>query len=193
MKKASSVLRVVCLFVWLAVLATGVGTYLIHPQALTAENIAEFLFRFQGEIWLVYLALSVLRGFTLLPSTPLVIAGTILYPQQPFIVLFISLLGILLSSSMIYFFSDFLGFTDYFDRKQPRLTHKIKFRLEKPTGLIFVFLWAFFPFVPTDAVCYVAGTTKMAFPKFIAAVFFGELVLCCLYVFFGGYLMTFSG
>lgn len=164
----------------------------MYPQIFTAENIAGFLLRFEGQIWLIYLTLSALRGFTLLPSTPLVIAGTILYPQQPFLVLLISLTGILLSSSMIYFFSDFLGFTDYFERKQPRFTHKIKFRLEKPTGLFFVFLWAFFPFVPTDAVCYVAGTTKMAFPKFIAAVFFGELVLCCFYIFFGGYLMSMS-
>ena len=74
--KTSSVLRLACLGVWLLAILAGAGSYLAYPQAFTAENIAAFLLRFQGEIWLVYLAMSALRGFSLLPSTPLVIAGS---------------------------------------------------------------------------------------------------------------------
>ena len=74
LSKTSSALRIICLAVWLVIIAAGVGTYLIYPQEFTAEKIAGFLLKFQGEIWLVYLAMSILRGFTLLPSTPLVIA-----------------------------------------------------------------------------------------------------------------------
>lgn len=183
--KTSSVLRLACLGVWLLAILAGAGSYLAYPQAFTAENIAAFLLRFQGEIWLVYLAMSALRGFSLLPSTPLVIAGTLLFPGQPFAVLAVSITGILLSSSMIYFFSEYLGFSDFFENHKPELTHKIKARLERPTGFLFVALWAFFPFVPTDLVCYLAGTTKMNYWKFIAAVVAGELILCSFYIFFG--------
>ncbi len=169
----------------------GIGAYLMYPQAFTAENIAAFLLRFQGEIWLVYLAMSVFRGFSMLPSTPLVVAGTLLFPDQAFAVLAVSILGILLSSSMIYYFSEYLGFSDFFESHKPELTYKIKARLERPTGFLFIALWAFFPLVPTDLVCYLAGTAKMNYWKFIAAVLAGELILCSVYIFFGGVIVKY--
>jgi len=183
---ASSILRKAFLVLWLAIVLSAVSAYLYSPQAFTAEAIAVFMLRFQGVIWLVYLLFSIFRGLTLLPSTPLVIAGTILFPDQPFIVLAVSIVGILMSSTMIYYFSDALGFTEYFEKHKPDLAHRIKLKLEHPLGFLFVAGWAFFPLVPTDLVCYVAGTTRMNFLKFIAAVFAGELILCIFYIFFGG-------
>ncbi len=187
----SSAVRHICLAVWLGVIVTGVGSYLLYPQVFTAENVADFLRRFEGEIWLIYLVMSALRGFSLLPSTPLVIAGTLLFPDQPFAVLAVSIVGILSSSTMIYFFSEFLGFNEFFENHKPELTHKLKAKLEHPLGFLFIALWAFFPLVPTDLVCYLAGTTKMNYWKFIAAVMAGELILCSIYIFFGGALLNF--
>jgi uncharacterized membrane protein YdjX (TVP38/TMEM64 family) len=184
----SSIARKVCLGLWLAIIVTGIAAYVIDPSLFSAENIAAFLTHFQGEIWIVYFAMSALRGFTLLPSTPLVIAGTLLFPTQPFAVLAVSLGGILISSTMIYFFSEVLGIADYFERHKPEATHKMKARLEHPLGFVFVAAWAFFPLVPTDLVCYVAGTTKMNFVKFISAVLIGEAMLCSFYIWSGGYL-----
>lgn len=188
--KISKILRAACIAIWLSVILTCIFSYLIYPQVFTAEKIAEFLLRFHGEIWIVYLAMSVLRGFTLLPSTPLVIAGTLLFPGQPFAVLAISIIGIIISSSMIYSFSDYLGFSYFFENHKPGLVHRIRARLERPAGFAFVAIWAFFPLVPTDLVCYVAGTTKMNFFKFISAVFVGELILCTAYVFLGSYISS---
>jgi uncharacterized membrane protein YdjX (TVP38/TMEM64 family) len=181
----------ICLAVWLTAILAGISSYLWNPEAFTPENISAFLLNFQGEIWLVYFAMSALRGFTLLPSTPLVLAGTLLFPNLPFVVLAVSMAGILISSSMIYYFSEHLGFNEYFESHKPELTHRIKAKLEHPLGFIFVVLWAFFPLVPTDLVCYVAGTTRMNFWKFIAAVLVGELILCACYIFFGGSLLKF--
>jgi len=186
MKKAVRTIRWICIAAWIAIPAACLTAYLYEPANFTAPSIAAFMLRFEGEALAVYFVLSALRGFSLLPSTPLVIAGTILFPQQPFVVLLVSMAGILLSSSMIYFFSEFLGFDDYFEDHKPELTHKIKAKLEHPLGGLFVALWAFIPFVPTDLVCYLAGTVRMDFKHFIAAVAAGELVLCCLYIFFGG-------
>ncbi|MBK6749624.1 MAG: TVP38/TMEM64 family protein [Pyrinomonadaceae bacterium] len=189
--KLSSAVRYICLAIWLGAMIAGVGSYLLYPHWFTADNIAEFLRRFEGEIWLIYLAMSALRGFSLLPSTPLVIAGTLLFPDQPLAVLAVSIGGILLSSTMIYYFSEFLGFHEYFEDHNPELTHKLKAKLEHPLGFLFVASWAFFPFVPTDLVCYLAGTTKMNYWKFITAIFAGELILCSCYVFFGSSLLKF--
>lgn len=190
--KASAVVtgvRVACIAVWIIVILGCITTYLIYPHSFTAEQIALFLQQFRTEIWVVYLLMSTVRGMTLLPSTPLVLAGTILFPDQPWPVLGVSIAGIFLSSSMIYYFSNFLGFADYFESRKPELDAKIRRRLEHPAGFVFVALWAFFPLVPTDAVCYIAGTTRMAFAKFIAAILLGELILCSFYIFSGGYIM----
>lgn len=189
--KTTRIIRTIVLVLWAAVVLVCVGTYIYDPSKFTAENIAEFLRRFSGLIWLIYLGFSIVRGITLLPSTPLVLAGTLLFPEQPFAVLFVSMTGILLSSTMIYFFSEYLGFSEYFEGHKPELSHKIKAKLEHPLGFLFVAGWAFFPLVPTDLVCYLAGTTKMNYWKFIAAVFVGELILCVCYIFFGGSLLKF--
>lgn len=174
------------LLLWAIILLTAAIAYISNPHWFSAEQIAAFLQNFHSWIFVVYLGFSILRGFTLLPSTPLVLAGMLLFPDQPFAVLAISMIGIVLSSSLIYFFSEYLGFDDFFENHKPELTHKIKAKLEHPFGFLFVAGWAFFPFVPTDLVCYLAGTTRMNYWKFIAAVFVGELILCTCYIFFGG-------
>lgn len=191
-KRASTitrVLRVVFLVLWSALIVVCIAAYISNPSAFKAEAVAEFLLKFQGTVWLAYFAFSALRGLTLLPSTPLVLAGTLLFPGDPWTVLAVSMTGILISSTMIYYFSDFLGFDEYFENHKPELSAKIKQKLEHPLGFLFVAGWAFFPFVPTDLVCYLAGTTKMKFLKFILAVAVGELVLCVFYIFFGGALI----
>lgn len=190
MPSVSLITKRVCLVIWLTIPIVCLSTYLYDPQSFTAQHIAEFLRRFENEILILYICISIVRGFTLLPSTPLVIAGTIIYPNNPFLVLIISMAGILLTSTMIYFFSELLGFSEFFERRRPDQIHKIRRQLEKPLGLVFVFLWAFFPFVPTDAVCYVAGTTRMMFWKFIVAILFGELILCSFYIFSGRYVLN---
>src|SRR5690348_5724248 len=126
----SLVLRRIFLVLWVGVIAACLITYLAAPHLFTAENIATFMSRLQGVIWLVYLGISILRGFTLLPSTPLVLAGTLLFPDDRILVLIVSLVGIALSSSMIYFFSEQLGFHEYFESHKPELTRRIKARLE---------------------------------------------------------------
>lgn len=191
-QKLIAVFQGIAIFAWLIIIVGGVSAYFIWPESFTPQKIVEVLIQFQSEALLLYLVVSVLRGFTLLPSTPLIIAGTLLFPMQPWLVLAVSIFGILVSSTMIYWFSDLLGISDFFERRKPEHVRNIRARLEHPSGVLFVMLWAFLPLVPTDAVCYVAGSTRMYFPKFIGAIFLGELVLCCVYIFGGGYLIGVS-
>ena len=191
--KVIFIVRVVSIAAWVGVIAACFMGYLADPGSFTPENIAAFLRHYQAEIWLFYLGMSVIRGFTLLPSTPLVLAGTILFPDNPIAVLAVSILGIVISSSLIYYCSGFLGFRDYFEKRRSDLARKIRTRLEHPAGIFFVALWAFTPVVPTDAVCYVAGTIRMTFSKFILALVAGELILCSIYVFLGGSLWRLLG
>lgn len=171
-------------------IAAALISLLIWPEHFKPEGIKATLDKFHHEAVFIYLVASLLRGLSLLPSTPLIIAGTLAFPSHPWMVLAISVFGILVSSSMIYWLSDALGFSDYFQRHQPKKIERIRTKLDHPLGALFVAAWAFFPLVPTDLVCYVAGTSRMNFLKFIVAIFVGELILCCIYIFGGGHILS---
>lgn len=173
-KKISSLL-------WLLLIIGALSILFKHPEFADPMEIARFFKRFEAQAFLLYLLVSMLRGFTLIPSTPLILAGTLLFESQP-LVLIISMLGIIFSSSMIYFFSDYLGFSQYFYKKEQSID-RIKIHLNSPYGFLFIVLWSFLPMTPTDAVCYVAGTTKMQYKKFITAVIVGESLICTIYIF----------
>lgn len=176
---------------WILFLIICVGIFFTYSEHFTPQKIAAFIEEFKGGVLVIYLLISILRGLTLVPSTPFVIAGTILLPANPFLVLLISITGIIFSSTMIYFFSDYLGFGNYLEKKYPDKIIKIKEQLQKPTGFFFVFFWSFFPVLPTDAVCYVAGVLKIDFKKYILAITLGELIICSIYIFFYGILSEF--
>ncbi|HEX8198472.1 MAG TPA: VTT domain-containing protein [Pyrinomonadaceae bacterium] len=173
---------------WILFLITCIGIFFIYSEHFTPQKIAAFIEEFKGGVLIIYLFISLLRGLTLVPSTPFVLAGTILLPNNPFLVLLISITGIIFSSTMIYYFSDYLGFGTYLEKKYPGKIIKIKEQLQKPTGFFFVFFWSFFPVLPTDAVCYVAGVLRIDFKKYILAITLGELIICSIYIFFYGIL-----
>ena len=185
--------RLVTITIWAAVIISTLAVYFSGPAKFSPRQIAEHINEFETAALGIYLMISIFRGLTLLPSTPLILAGTFLFPNQPWLVLAISLLGIVVSSGMIFYLSSFLGIAAYFERRKPHHVSKIRSRLEHPAGLFFVAIWAFFPLVPTDAVCYVAGTMRVNFLKFIAAVFIGEFILCSAYVFGGSGLLKSYG
>ncbi|MDZ4679934.1 MAG: VTT domain-containing protein [Saprospiraceae bacterium] len=178
MNRYLSVARKGILLAWIAIIGFCGLYYLLYPEVFTASYLATYLLKHKEQLVVIYSLLSVIRGFTLLPSTPLVLAGALIFPLQPFLVLFISMAGILASSAMIYYFADRLGLNDYFANKYPKKMGQIREQLERPSGMLFLFFWAFFPVVPTDLASYVAGVIRMNFWKFIAVVFLGELLLC---------------
>ena len=72
---------------------------------------------------------------------------------------------------LIYKFSDLMGFDEIFARHVSN--DRVKKAIEK-YGFYAVLLWSFVPVVPTDLICYVAGTVRMSFWKFVLALTLGE-------------------
>jgi uncharacterized membrane protein YdjX (TVP38/TMEM64 family) len=79
--------------------------------------------------------------------------------------------GIVFSGILIYRFSDVMGFDEAFTRHTD--SYQVKKAIEK-YGFFAVALWSFAPVVPTDLICYVAGTVRMSFWRFIFALALGE-------------------
>src|SRR5687767_2039921 len=74
--------RAFFLALWALAIVGFIGSYLIWPDTFAPQRIANHLLEFQTSALFIFLALSILRGLTLLPSTPLVLAGTLLFPHQ---------------------------------------------------------------------------------------------------------------
>lgn len=176
--------RIIVFIFWLALVAVSLGFYLFMPEKFTAHSMAEFLTQ-SGYILILYTVICMLRGLVLLPSTPFIFIGSMLFPEKNFLVMAISMAGILFSSTIIYYFSHLMGFDDFFERKFSNKITYVREKLNQPKGVMFVSLWSFFPLMPTDIICYVAGTMKMKFWKFLLAVFIGELPIVIAYVWAG--------
>ncbi|AOW20412.1 hypothetical protein LPB138_06870 [Urechidicola croceus] len=158
---------------------------MIQPSIFTTDFLVEFISKFKNEMMIVYIILSLIRGFFLIPSTPFVLSGAILFPDKLLWVLLISMCGIMLSATSLYFFSDILGFSNYFKKKFPNKISHWKKKLRHPKSIYYVILWSFFPFVPTDLMCYASGLIKMPFKNLFIGVFIGEIILVSIYTYFG--------
>jgi uncharacterized membrane protein YdjX (TVP38/TMEM64 family) len=126
--------------------------------------------------------LGCIRGFTLIPSTNLVLLGIPFFSPRPLFVL--SLLGILISSSSIYYFSESLHLDVLFEDKHKARLAKMKGILQR-NPLPIIIGWSFFPLAPTDLICYVCGVLKVDFVRFTFGVLIGEGTICGIYIFLG--------
>ena len=130
----------VILIIWGIFLITPFAYYLYSPSTFSPENISDFIKKFETHILLTYFVISVLRGFTLIPPTVVVLAGSLLSPEKPVSLLIISLFGIIISSSFIYFFSKKFEIDKYFDKRFPEkiLYIKKKFQPSKIIPYFFI-------------------------------------------------------
>ena len=95
------------------------------------------------------------------------------------------MVGVMTSATALYYFSDILGFSQYLEKKYPKDIGRWKSILQSRKAIYFVIGWSFFPLVPTDLICYVAGIVKMPYKHMFVGVFTGELILDIFYVYLG--------
>ena len=173
---------------WGVLLIYFLYCYMQNPAIFSVEYLKSFISSYNDQILLVYIILSIVRGFFLIPSTPFVIVGALLFPDRLLLVLLISMIGIMLSATALYYFSDMLGFSEYLEKKYPNKVKKWESKLQSSKATWLVLGWSFFPLVPTDIICYVAGIIKMPYKYMFTGVFVGEIILVSFYIYSGGLL-----
>lgn len=136
----------------------------------------------------IYFTLGSLRGFTLIPVTYLMMLGLLFIPLKP--LFFLTIAGVMVTSTIIYYFAELLHLSDYFERKYPKQISKLRSVVEK-NELPIVTLWSMLPFTPTDIICYVCGSLEIDIKKFLLGVLIGESITCWIYIFFGKEIMQF--
>ena len=180
-----SILRKHLNTIWLVLVAALLPLLLLFPGWITQDSIANFLNSLGTIGLLVYLLLSLSRAFLMIPSTPFVLAGAIAFPEMPLVVWLISATGVVVGALLVYSFPSFGSYDRFLEEKYP---DKILFLKEKMKGEYAFWIiagWAFFPIVPTDAVCYVAGLAKITYKKMIIPLLIGQLPLATVYIFLG--------
>ena len=174
-------IRRIALGFWIALTLALTVTYAFNPAWLEPERVVATLRGVPGPVLLGYVILSVVRPFTLIPSTVLIIVGILLFPDRPWFVATASLGGIVVSAGLVYEFFDFLGLGDLFERRHAARVRWLEDQMRR-RGFWIVVGWSMFPFVPTDVICYVAGTLRMRVGTFLLGVALGELPIVVFYV-----------
>lgn len=171
-------------FAWILFVLSAL--YLHFFQPVFFQNQLGSAFKLSAYLgYAFFLILGSLRGFTLIPVTYLIILGLLFLNPLPLFIL--TIIGILASSASIYYFSDFMNFDSFFEKKYPKQILRLKSELTKNELPIIIF-WSAAPFLPTDLICYIAGSLQINLKKFLLGVFIGEGITSGLYIFFGNQL-----
>lgn len=170
------------LYFWLALIAVCLLLWFLNPEVFAPDRIRQF---FSANLFAglsVYLLLASLRGLTLIPLTPLLLAGILVFPPWP--LFWVNLAGIYISSALIYYLAGFCGFDRFFATHYPRQISRLTQLLNK-RELPIITLWSFVPFVPTDLIVYVASVLRINVIKTLLGVSIGEAIICAIYIFAG--------
>lgn len=170
------------LYVWIGMIAISLLLYFLNPDTFTPENIRTFfsanLFAGLG----MYLLLTSMRAFTLIPMTPLLVAGIVVFPAWP--LFWVNLGGIVISSAIIYYLAGYLGFDRFFRRHYPKQIDKLTNLLRNREFPIIVG-WSFMMVLPTDLLVYVCSILRVSAFKTLLGVAIGEGLVCGLYIYSG--------
>jgi uncharacterized membrane protein YdjX (TVP38/TMEM64 family) len=175
--------------IWIFFILTSLSLYFIYAPDLSPENISGVIKKYQNGMLALYFAFCVIRGLTMIPGTPFLLAGVILFKDSPLLLLAAFLASMFVTSALMFYLADKLGFNAYFEKHYPEKIEMVRARLNGKSGFFFILIWAFAPFTPTDLVCYVAGSIRMRFLKLIVPLLVGEAIICAFYIFNGQILL----
>jgi len=172
--------------VWAAIVLVGVYYVLIRPDVLR-DGMLNLSSSSEVLASVAFLVMGCLRGFTLIPVTYLMPFGLLVL--DPLVMFVLTMGGIVVSSASLYYFSERLQLAEYFEARHPRHVERIRRLLER-SELPIVIAWSFFPFVPTDLICYVCGSLGIDVRKLILGVLVGEGIICAIYIVLGRQLLA---
>lgn len=170
------------LYLWLALIVTCLGLYALQPELFEPTNIRTF---FSDNLYsglAVYLVISTIRGVTLIPSTPFVLAGILVFPPLPLFL--VNQVAVYSSSAVLYFMTRSMRFDNFFFTHYPEQVERLISLLRK-RELPVISLWGFAPFIPTDMIVCICSVLRISLWKTLMGVSIGEGIICAIYIFGG--------
>ena len=171
--------------IWVLIAGGALYLYFFQREAVQAEMRNAL----SASFWVAsisYLVIGSFRAFTLVPATfPLLVAMPFF---DPWVLIGLTIPCIAISSSICYFFAEAIHMDEIFERKYPKQIRRLK-ELLQTYQLPIIIGWSFFLLLPTDLICYVCGSLKINFKKFLFGVVVGEGTVYAIYVFLGDYFL----
>lgn len=168
------------LIIWIVIAIILLLLYSFNKDLFDISFLKEFTDDNYLMVIAIYLAILTFIGLTFIPSTPFAIAGVLLFP--PLEAYFINLIGIVTSSAIVYYFTQYLRLNRWIEAKYPVQIKKIKDALKRKEMPI-IAGWSLFPVVPTDLIIYVSSTLNIPYWKCVLGILIGEGTLNALYIF----------
>lgn len=174
-------------FIWVATILVLLTIYRLNPGWFSIMGLERFVDEYRILIMMVYVLILSLLGLSFIPSTPFAIAGVLIFsPVEAYI---LNIVGILTSSTIVYYFAQFLRLSQVFEDKYPGRIKQIRGKLRGKVLPIIV-SWSFFPLVPTDLIIYIASGMRIPLWKCLLGVTLGEGTLNFIYIFSAGALIS---
>lgn len=171
---------------WVSIAIGALYLYFFQREAVRAE-LSNAL---SASFWVAsisYLLIGALRPFTLVPGTfPVVVAMPFF---DPWVLTGLTLICIAVSSAICYWFAEAIHMDEFVEQKYPQHISRLKSLLQR-YQLPIIIGWSFFLFLPTDVLCYVCGSLKIDFKKFLLGIMIGEGTVYAIYIFVGAWLLT---
>ncbi len=172
------------LYTWLIVITACLSFYFFRPDFFEPQRIREFFNTNLIPGLTIYFIISTLRGFTLIPSTPIVLAGILVFPPLPLFL--VNQLAVYTSSGIVYYMARYLRFDHFFHEHYDKQVKQLTTLLHKKE-LPVIAAWGFTPFVPSDLIVYVCSVLRISVAKTLIGISIGEGVICAIYIFGGSY------
>ena len=179
-------LRKKILFTLWALLVGTLFSLFLFDRSLLETTLRTILGTSTTTACIVLFVLGALRGFTLIPVTFLIVIGIFFIPALPLFFLIMS--GVVISSLSVFYFFEYLDLETLFNDQHKKHIDRGAALLSK-YELPVIIGWSMAPFLPTDVICYLAGTLKVNVYKFILGVLIGEGVVCAIYIWSGEILL----
>ena len=163
----------------------GLVLLLFFPDWVSRDSIKTYLEGLGTAALTVYILMCMTRSLLLIPVTPFVFAGAITFPDLLILVFAISLAGIAVGAFLIYSFPAFGGYDRLLEERYPAMITLLTEKMHGNCSFFIIASWSFFPLVPTDLICYVAGIARLPFRKVVWPLMVGEVPLVTVYTFIG--------
>ena len=165
---------------WISIVLIILTIYFFNQDKFDINLLKTFTYNNRFLVMASYLLLLSVLGLFFIPSTPFAIAGLLLFaPAEAYL---LNMIGIITSSTIVYYYARFLGLDNALESRYPKKIVKLKKALEDKE-LPIISGWSFFPIVPTDLIIYVSSTLRIPIWKCILGVLIGEGILNALYIF----------
>lgn len=167
---------------WVAGILILIVVLIWNREYLDPGKLADLIRENKISSSVIYFFTLIILEFFIIPTSPLVLAGALIFSDDPFSFIIVTMTAIVTSAFLIYYFARFMNLEEWLNKKYRKQFIYIQTQLNK-YGFWIISGWSFLPLVSTSLICYTSGVLRYPILKFLLALIIGETIRISLYTF----------